>query len=98
MKQKRKLQGQIFLTWIYIFAKSKLLDLLRRTRAMHLYIEGMSLSLIFEWLGHSDEETTRIYARATDEMKRHAQRKLEENKNSVFKEDIKISANKTFIY
>jgi site-specific recombinase XerD len=60
----------------------------RRTRAMHLYIAGVPLPLVSEWLGHSHEETTRIYARATDEMKRQAQRKLEENENSVFKDDI----------
>lgn len=60
----------------------------RRTRAMHLYIAGVPLPLVSEWLGHSDEETTRIYARATDEMKRQAQRKLGENEHSVLKEDI----------
>lgn len=60
----------------------------RRTRAMHLYISGVPLPLISEWLGHSNEETTRIYARATDEMKRQAQRKLNENENAVFKGDI----------
>lgn len=42
------------------------------------------MPLISEWLGHSNEETTRIYARVTDEMKRQAQRKLEEYKDSVF--------------
>lgn len=60
----------------------------RRTRAMHLYIAGVPLPLVSEWLGHLHEETTRIYARATDEMKRQAQRKLEGNENSVFKENI----------
>ena len=62
--------------------------LLRRTRAMHLYIAGVPLPLISEWLGHSNEETTRIYARATDAMKRQAQRKLGKNADSVFKGDI----------
>lgn len=55
---------------------------------MHLYIVGVPLPLISEWLGHSNEETTRIYAKATDEMKRQAQRKLNEAENAVFKEDI----------
>ena len=41
-----------------------------------------------EWLGHSYMETTQIYARATDEMKRQAQRKLGEKEESVFKNDI----------
>jgi len=45
----------------------------RRTRAMHLYLAGVPLPLVSEWLGHSNMETTRIYARATDEMKRQAQ-------------------------
>lgn len=60
----------------------------RRTRAMHLYMAGVPLPLVSEWLGHSNEETTRIYARATDEMKRQAQRKLAENGDSVFKDDV----------
>lgn len=60
----------------------------RRTRAMHLYLAGIPLPLVSEWLGHSSMETTRIYARATDEMKRQAQRKLGEKKGSVFNEDV----------
>lgn len=35
--------------------------LFRHTRAMHLYIAGVPLPLISEWLGHSNMETTRIY-------------------------------------
>ena len=46
--------------------------LLRKTRSMHLYRSGMPLALISEWLGHSDPETTLIYARADTEMKRKA--------------------------
>lgn len=60
----------------------------RRTRAMHLYIAGVPLPLVSEWLGHSSMETTQIYARATDEMKRQAQRKLGEKEGSVFKDDV----------
>ena len=33
----------------------------RRTRAMHLYLAGVPLPLISEWLGHSSMETTQIY-------------------------------------
>lgn len=62
--------------------------LFRRTRSMHLYIAGVPLPLVSEWLGHSDEETTRLYARATDEMKRQAHKKLEENADSVFKDEV----------
>lgn len=60
----------------------------RRTRAMHLYLAGVPLPLVSEWLGHSSMETTQIYARATDEMKRQAQRKLGEKEGSVFKDDV----------
>lgn len=60
----------------------------RRTRAMHLYLAGVPLPLVSEWLGHSSMETTQIYARATDEMKRQAQRKIGEKECSVFKDDV----------
>ena len=60
----------------------------RRTRAMHLYLAGVPLPLVSEWLGHSSVETTQIYARATDEMKRQAQRKLGNKETSVVKQDI----------
>ncbi len=52
-----------------------------------LYTAGVPSPLISEWLGYSNEETTRIYARATDEMKRQSQRKLEKNEDSVFKDN-----------
>lgn len=61
--------------------------LFRRTRAMHLYIAGVPLPLISEWLGHSNEETTRIYAKATDEMKRKAQKKVNEVLKDIIEED-----------
>lgn len=60
----------------------------RRTRAMHLYLAGVPLPLVSEWLGHSSMETTQIYARATDEMKRQAQRKLGDKEGSIFKDEI----------
>lgn len=60
----------------------------RRTRAMHLYLAGIPLPLVAEWLGHSSIETVQIYARATNEMKRQAQRKLGEKEESVFQDDI----------
>lgn len=46
--------------------------LFRHTRAMHLYRGGMPLALLAEWLGHSQLETTLIYANADTEMKRQA--------------------------
>lgn len=62
--------------------------LFRRTRAMHLYIAGVPLPLISEWLGHSQIETTQIYARATMEMKRQAVQKLGNNPCSVLDNDV----------
>lgn len=44
----------------------------RHSRALHLYRKGVPLPLISEWLGHSDMETTLIYAYADTEMKRTA--------------------------
>jgi len=44
----------------------------RRSRAMHLYRSGMPLPLLSEWLGHSNPETTLVYAYADTEMKRKA--------------------------
>ena len=60
---------------------------------MHLYLGGVPLVLVAEWLGHSDPETTLIYAKATDEMKRQAQQKLCEKTESVFnnEEDFKYA-------
>lgn len=44
----------------------------RHSRALHLYRKGVPLPLISEWLGHSNLETTLIYAYADTEMKRIA--------------------------
>lgn len=44
----------------------------RHTRAMHLYQHGMDITLISQWLGHSQIETTLIYAHADTEDKRKA--------------------------
>ncbi len=46
--------------------------MIRHSRAMHLYQNGMSLELLSQWLGHSHVETTLIYAHADTEMKRKA--------------------------
>lgn len=46
--------------------------LFRHSRAMHLYQEGMDLTLVSQWLGHSQLETTQIYAYADTEHKRKA--------------------------
>ena len=62
--------------------------LFRRTRAMHLYQAGVPLPTISEWLGHSNIETTRFYAKVTEEMKRDALHKLSDSDSSVFKDDV----------
>ncbi len=46
--------------------------MLRHTRAMHLYQDGVRLTLISEFLGHAQIETTKVYAYADTEMKRRA--------------------------
>jgi site-specific recombinase XerD len=44
----------------------------RHSRAMHLYQHGMDLTLISQWLGHANLETTLVYAHADTEHKRRA--------------------------
>jgi site-specific recombinase XerD len=44
----------------------------RHSRAMHLYQNGMDLTLVSQWLGHLNLETTQIYAHADTEQKRAA--------------------------
>jgi len=46
--------------------------MLRHSRAMHLCQHGMDLSLISQWLGHAQLETTLIYAHADTAQKRKA--------------------------
>lgn len=46
--------------------------LFRHSLAMSLYQNGVDLSLISQWLGHSCIETTLIYAHADTEIKRQA--------------------------
>ena len=64
--------------------------LFRHTRAMHLYMAGMPLERVSQWLGHSQMETSLIYARATTEMKRKAIDKISTSENSVFRGDEKF--------
>jgi site-specific recombinase XerD len=58
--------------------------LFRHARAMHLYQAGMPLPLVSEWLGHSQMETSLIYAYADTGMKRAAADRIINAKNSVF--------------
>ena len=57
---------------------------------MHRYIAGMPLDTVSQWLGHSQLETSLIYARATTEMKRAALAKISSKENSVFRDDEKF--------
>jgi site-specific recombinase XerD len=61
--------------------------LFRHSRSIHLYRTGMPLELLSEWLGHSQLETTRIYAYADTEMKRAAIQKATGNHNSLMSND-----------
>lgn len=51
--------------------------MLRHTRAMHLYRQGMPIHLLAEYLGHANFESTKIYAYADTEMKRLAVKKAD---------------------
>lgn len=61
--------------------------LFRRSRAMHLYMAGVPLPLIAQWLGHSNLETVQVYAKATVDMKRKALDKALQSDSSVFQDD-----------
>jgi len=58
--------------------------LFRHARAMHLYQAGMPLPLVSELMGHSQLETSLIYAYADTGMKRAAVDKIISAENSVF--------------
>ena len=51
--------------------------MLRHTRAMHLYRQGMPIHLLSEFLGHVNYESTKVYAYADTEMKRLAIAKVD---------------------
>lgn len=51
--------------------------MMRHTRAMHLYQSGMPMALLSQYLGHTQVETTMIYAHADTEMKRAAIQKAD---------------------
>ena len=55
---------------------------------MHLYQVGVPLPTISEWLGHSNIETTRFYAKVTEAMKKEVPHKLSDIDSSVFKDDV----------
>ena len=62
--------------------------MLRHTRAMHLYQDGIPLTLLSEILGHSQIETTKIYAYADTTMKREAIQKVTRNNSQNISEAI----------
>lgn len=61
--------------------------LFRHSCAMSLYRNGVELTLVSQWLGHADLETTLIYAHADTELKRKAIEKAIPN-DSPLKEHI----------
>jgi site-specific recombinase XerD len=65
---------------------------LRHSRAQNLYDAGMSLPLVCEWLGHSDLSVTRIYARASLEMKKRAVEKATVGENPILPMESPIHA------
>ncbi len=65
----------------------------RHTRAMHLYQHGMDLSLISQWLGHANIETTLVYAHADTEEKRKAIEKAMTGSDVEPAEDEKFTIN-----
>jgi len=62
--------------------------LFRHVRSIHLYHAGMPLPIICQWLGHSQLETTLIYAYADAEMKKVSVDKVINADNSVFTNDV----------
>ena len=44
----------------------------RRTRATNLYQDGVALELVSAILGHTHLETTKIYAKPSNQQMRHA--------------------------
>jgi site-specific recombinase XerD len=65
---------------------------LRHSRAQNLYDAGMSLPLVCEWLGHSDLSVTRVYARASLEMKKRAVEKATVGENPILPMESPIHA------
>ena len=57
--------------------------MLRHTRAMHLYRQGLPLPLLADYLGHASIESTKIYAYADTEMKRIAIAKADPLRNQT---------------
>ena len=56
----------------------------RHSRAMHLYIHGMDLTLVSQWLGHANLTTTLIYVSTDTEHKRKAIDKFMTAENPLF--------------
>ncbi|MCD8369594.1 MAG: site-specific integrase [Clostridiales bacterium] len=63
----------------------------RHTRAMHLYQHGMDLTMVSQWLGHSQIKTTEVYAYADTEAKRKAIETAMADNASSPSEDIKYT-------
>ena len=62
-------------------------ELFRHTRAQNLYSAGMPLPLVSEWLGHSQMESSLIYAHADVDMKRKAIEKATSGSNLLVEKE-----------
>lgn len=60
----------------------------RHSRAIHLYRKGVPLPMVSEWLGHSNLETTLIYAYADTEMKREALDRAMQSNHPLYRQRI----------
>jgi len=63
--------------------KSKRLDLLRHTKAMHLTEADVNPIYIRDFLGHTDLKVTEIYSKTSIKMKRAALEKMKSGKDVV---------------
>ena len=57
---------------------------------LHPHLFRHTRAMVAQWLGHSQMETSLIYANATTEMKKAAVKKISSKENSVFKDDEKF--------
>lgn len=63
---------RLIFTYSLLLASPCIFHSLRHSRAMHLLQAGVELIYIRDFLGHSNVQTTEVYARADSKMKREA--------------------------
>jgi site-specific recombinase XerD len=75
-KQKLTRAGVAYILKKYSDKRDISPHILRHTKAMHLLQSGVNIVYIRDILGHASVDTTDVYARADDEMKRKALEKI----------------------